>query len=222
MSINAKTQSLFFVFVAVWAAFVVDQSFAFNARILTKQFIPNSVGLDQIIRSPSSSSSDYKTKVSTISSKSPNTKTKKNTSQQLHGEYVIGGAGSISTTTVTATQPPLPLPTIDTNTKGLVLPKFVGNVCSILRIDVDKIANVGVSFALTYSIISNINGSISLSLAWYISSNQVRHEQARLCGGRGKNYFDSHLIPLLVKSNFIAPTLAAFVKLLFYRLVYHR
>ena len=170
MSINGKTQSLFFVFVAVWAAFVVDQSFAFNARILTKQFIPNSVGFDQIIRSPSSSS-DCKKKVSTISSKSPNTKTKKKTnSQQLHGEYVIGG-GSISTTT---TQPSLPLPTIDTHTKGLVLPKFVGNVCSILRIDVDKIANVGVSFALTYSIISNINGSISLSLAWYISSNQVR------------------------------------------------
>ena len=172
MSFNAKAKSLFVIFVAVWAGFVVDQSFAFNARILTKQkLIPNSFGFDPIIRPPSSSSSsDYKKKGSTISSKSSNTKGKKNSSQQLNGEYVIGG-GSISTTT---TQPSLPLPTIDTHTKGLVLPKFVGNVCSILRIDVDKIANVGVSFALTYSIISNINGSISLSLAWYISSNQVR------------------------------------------------
>ena len=173
MSFNAKAKSLFVIFVAVWAGFVVDQSFAFNARILTKQkLIPNSFGFDPIIRPPPSpsSSSDYKKKCTTISSKSSNTKiNKKNSSQQLNGEYVIGG-GSISTTT----QPSLPLPTIDTHTKGLVLPKFVGNVCSILRIDVDKIANVGVSFALTYSIISNINGSISLSLAWYISSNQVR------------------------------------------------
>lgn len=32
---------------------------------------------------------------------------------------------------------------------------------------------LGVAFALSYSVISNINGSISLSVAWYISCAQV-------------------------------------------------
>ena len=37
----------------------------------------------------------------------------------------------------------------------------------------EKIAKMGVAFGLSYSIISQINGSVSLSLAWYISSKNV-------------------------------------------------
>ena len=43
-----------------------------------------------------------------------------------------------------------------------------------LRVDRNQMAELGVSFMLTYNLVSNINGSIFLSLAWYISSIRVR------------------------------------------------
>jgi hypothetical protein len=42
------------------------------------------------------------------------------------------------------------------------------------HVDKEAIAKLGVAFGLTYNLISNINGSISLSLAWYIASVKVR------------------------------------------------
>jgi hypothetical protein len=42
------------------------------------------------------------------------------------------------------------------------------------HVDKEAITKLGVSFGLTYNLISNINGSISLSLAWYIASVKVR------------------------------------------------
>lgn len=43
-----------------------------------------------------------------------------------------------------------------------------------MQVDRNQMAELGVSFMLTYNLVSNINGSIFLSLAWYISSIRVR------------------------------------------------
>jgi hypothetical protein len=48
--------------------------------------------------------------------------------------------------------------------------RAVGNS---VKFDKAKIAKLGMTFALTYHIVSNINGSISFSLAWYIASSRV-------------------------------------------------
>jgi hypothetical protein len=45
------------------------------------------------------------------------------------------------------------------------------------HVDKEAIAKLGISFGLTYNLISNINGSISLSLAWYIASVKVRAKE---------------------------------------------
>lgn len=42
-----------------------------------------------------------------------------------------------------------------------------------LRVDRKQVAELGMSFMLTYNLVSNINGSVFLSLAWYISSIRV-------------------------------------------------
>lgn len=39
-----------------------------------------------------------------------------------------------------------------------------------MKIDKENIAKMGVDFMLTYNMVSNINGSITLSSAWYIAS----------------------------------------------------
>eukprot|EP00539_Tryblionella_compressa_P019413 CAMPEP_0178871848 /NCGR_PEP_ID=MMETSP0747-20121128/7818_1 /TAXON_ID=913974 /ORGANISM="Nitzschia punctata, Strain CCMP561" /LENGTH=265 /DNA_ID=CAMNT_0020539041 /DNA_START=113 /DNA_END=907 /DNA_ORIENTATION=- len=46
-------------------------------------------------------------------------------------------------------------------------------VKAVSQVDKQAIAKLGISFGLTYSIISNINGSVSLSLAWYIASKKT-------------------------------------------------
>lgn len=43
-----------------------------------------------------------------------------------------------------------------------------------VKVDKEKIAKMGIDFGLTYNMISNINGSITLSTAWYIASMKVR------------------------------------------------
>mmetsp|Transcript_17718 Transcript_17718/g.36495 ORF Transcript_17718/g.36495 Transcript_17718/m.36495 type:complete len:247 (+) Transcript_17718:149-889(+) len=40
----------------------------------------------------------------------------------------------------------------------------------VVKVDKEKIAKMGIDFFLTYNMISNINGSITLSTAWYIAS----------------------------------------------------
>ena len=189
-SSKAKIQFLFTVFVCLLVGFFVENSVAFNPRILTKPTIATSVGLEQnnnnIIRTTSSSLSGGYTKqfsaggrtAGTTSSSGgghrgrgpgiPISRKEKKKSQQLHSEFV----GRLSSTAQRI------IPSIDT-TKGPAA-KFIGNVCNVLNIDVDKVANLGVSFALSYSVISNINGSISLSLAWYLSSKQVRKIRSKL------------------------------------------
>jgi len=48
--------------------------------------------------------------------------------------------------------------------------RAIGN---LFGIDRTRISRLGVAFALSYSLISNINGSISLSIAWYMSCRKV-------------------------------------------------
>lgn len=46
-------------------------------------------------------------------------------------------------------------------------------ISNLFGIDTKKISSLGVAFALSYSLISQINGSITLSVAWYISSKRT-------------------------------------------------
>ena len=56
------------------------------------------------------------------------------------------------------------------------LPRFKGmhnRLSNVFGIDKAAIRKKGVSFALAYSIISNLNGAISLSVAWYMTVKRV-------------------------------------------------
>jgi hypothetical protein len=53
------------------------------------------------------------------------------------------------------------------------LSRVFNRLFNFASFDKKKAAKVGVAFGLTYSFISNINGAISLSLAWYIASKRV-------------------------------------------------
>jgi len=46
-------------------------------------------------------------------------------------------------------------------------------ISNLFNIDTKRISKLGVSFALAYSIISNLNGALSLTMAWYISIKRV-------------------------------------------------
>mmetsp|Transcript_63020 Transcript_63020/g.186156 ORF Transcript_63020/g.186156 Transcript_63020/m.186156 type:complete len:242 (-) Transcript_63020:632-1357(-) len=46
-------------------------------------------------------------------------------------------------------------------------------ISNLFGVDTDRISRLGVAFALSYSIISNINGSITLSIAWFMSSKKT-------------------------------------------------
>jgi hypothetical protein len=70
-------------------------------------------------------------------------------------------------TTVSVITPPSSEPV-------LKMSKIWQRVKIATHVDKEAIAKLGVSFGLTYNLISNINGSISLSLAWYIASVKVR------------------------------------------------
>ena len=41
------------------------------------------------------------------------------------------------------------------------------------NVDRARLSQMGIAFVLSYSIISTLNGGVSLSLAWYIASKQV-------------------------------------------------
>jgi hypothetical protein len=45
---------------------------------------------------------------------------------------------------------------------------------SIFHFDRQKFATLGIAFAVTYNIISNISGSITFSIAWFMASKRVR------------------------------------------------
>eukprot|EP00526_Cylindrotheca_closterium_P019101 CAMPEP_0113634214 /NCGR_PEP_ID=MMETSP0017_2-20120614/17813_1 /TAXON_ID=2856 /ORGANISM="Cylindrotheca closterium" /LENGTH=224 /DNA_ID=CAMNT_0000544899 /DNA_START=1 /DNA_END=672 /DNA_ORIENTATION=+ /assembly_acc=CAM_ASM_000147 len=51
--------------------------------------------------------------------------------------------------------------------------KAYAAISNLFGIDTKRISNLGVAFALSYSLISQINGSITLSVAWYLSSKRT-------------------------------------------------
>jgi len=55
-------------------------------------------------------------------------------------------------------------------TKWALLTRLWQKMKNAVKIDRQAIAKMGVDFGLTYNMISNINGSITLSTAWYIAS----------------------------------------------------
>jgi hypothetical protein len=58
----------------------------------------------------------------------------------------------------------------ETNCVSKISPSQLSN---LFQFDKSKAASMGVAFAMTYNFISNINGSITLSTAWYIASARV-------------------------------------------------
>ena len=46
-------------------------------------------------------------------------------------------------------------------------------ISNLFGIDAERISNLGVGFALSYAILSTINGAISLSCAWFLSCRRV-------------------------------------------------
>ena len=66
-------------------------------------------------------------------------------------------------------------PLISVENSGTAIPNtFRGITNAVISFYKRRVAKTGVSFGLTYMLISNLNGSICLSLAWYIASQQVR------------------------------------------------
>lgn len=51
--------------------------------------------------------------------------------------------------------------------------KVYQNISNLFGIDTKRVSELGVSFALAYSVISNLNGAVSLSTAWYISCRRT-------------------------------------------------
>lgn len=47
---------------------------------------------------------------------------------------------------------------------------------NIFKFDKQRFTKLGVAFAVTYNIISNLNGAITLSVAWYVASKRVSKE----------------------------------------------
>lgn len=98
----------------------------------------------------------------------PTDATQNNMSQNLTFPLILSDDGhsiqplvTTSATTRTATA---------TATSSNVLSKFWRKIKEAMKFDKQAIAKLGIDFGLTYNMISNVNGSITLSTAWYIAS----------------------------------------------------
>ena len=58
-------------------------------------------------------------------------------------------------------------------TSSAPLRKASTAISTLFGIDASKISGLGVGFALSYSILSTLNGAVSLSFAWYLSCRRV-------------------------------------------------
>ena len=74
------------------------------------------------------------------------------------------------------------------NSNGNILVRSWKNLRSASKVDKATIAKLGIAFGLTYNIISNINGSISLSMAWYIASKKVSASSRRIVSCQVKSW----------------------------------
>jgi hypothetical protein len=62
----------------------------------------------------------------------------------------------------------------NSNSNSNILINTWNKIKSSMKFDKQAIIGLGFDFGLTYNFISNINGSITLSVAWYIASMKVR------------------------------------------------
>jgi len=80
-----------------------------------------------------------------------------------------------------------------------------------VKFDKDKMAKMGIDFGLTYNMISNINGSVTLSTAWYIAS--MKTGLSPLAPGQWKSllaaYASLYVVAALVRPLRIAVALGA-------------
>ena len=67
-----------------------------------------------------------------------------------------------------------------TSTSNNILIDTWNKIKSSMKFDKQAIIGLGFDFGLTYNFISNINGSITLSVAWYIASMKVSKENNTL------------------------------------------
>ena len=65
-----------------------------------------------------------------------------------------------------------------TTTRNNILSKTWRKLKDATKFDRKAIAKMGMDFGLTYNMISNINGSFTLSAAWYIASMKVRQNES--------------------------------------------
>lgn len=71
-----------------------------------------------------------------------------------------------------------PVSTTGTTTRSSNILKYAWRkIKGSVKVDKEKIAKMGIDFSLTYNMISNINGSVTLSTAWYIASMKVRKKE---------------------------------------------
>jgi hypothetical protein len=96
--------------------------------------------------------------------------------QQLFTPRVMITSTTIKTETMREPQCEFPHTTITpilmSGTK-ILLANSWAKLKAVSHVDKEAIAKLGIAFGLTYNLISNINGSASLSLAWYIASKKV-------------------------------------------------
>ena len=75
--------------------------------------------------------------------------------------------------------PQSPVTTTVTTTTNNILTNTWRKIKNAMKFDKQAIAKLGLDFGLTYNMISNINGSVTLSTAWYIASMKVRYERIK-------------------------------------------
>lgn len=80
-----------------------------------------------------------------------------------------------------------------------------------MKFDREKVAKMGIDFGLTYNMISNINGSVTLSTAWYIAS--MKSGLSPLAPGNWRSllaaYASLYVVAALVRPLRIAVALGA-------------
>ncbi|CAJ1969656.1 unnamed protein product [Cylindrotheca closterium] len=77
-----------------------------------------------------------------------------------------------------------------TREKNFVSRMIPSQLSNLFHFDKSKAASMGVAFAMTYNFISNINGSITLSTAWYIAS--ARTGLSPLVAGQWKSLMSAY------------------------------
>ena len=95
-----------------------------------------------------------------------------------HPKFLQKSFGSISTSILSQRieqdfQNRIGQPLVVVESAEAMIPNVFSRLSNAIGFAKRRFAKAGAAFGLTYIIISNLNGSISLSLAWYMASKQV-------------------------------------------------